>query len=89
MCSPGHRLIFRKGDFQMNKDILKGKWTQLKGEIRGWWGKLTEADVTQIQGDAEKLIGKLQERYGYAREQAEKALNEFLNAPEGKRRRTA
>ena len=73
----------------MNKEILKGKWTQVKGDVRAWWGKLTDDDVTQIQGDTEKMIGKLQERYGYARQQAEKELNDFLNAPEGKRRRTA
>ena len=73
----------------MNKDILKGKWVQMKGDIRSWWGKLTDDDVSQIQGDAEKFIGKLQERYGYGREQAERELNEFLIRPEGGRRRTA
>ena len=62
----------------MNKDILKGKWVQVKGDIRSWWGKITDDDVNQIQGDIEKFIGKLQERYGYGREQAEKELNEFL-----------
>jgi uncharacterized protein YjbJ (UPF0337 family) len=64
----------------MNKDILKGKWTQLKGTLRSKWGKLTDDDVVEIQGDTEKMIGKLQERYGYAREKAEKELDEFLNA---------
>ena len=73
----------------MNRDILKGKWTQLKGDVRNWWGKLTDDDVTQIQGDFEKMIGKLQERYGYTREQAERDLTDFVNAPEGRRRRTA
>ena len=64
----------------MNKDILKGKWTQMKGDVRSKWGKLTDDDVTQIQGDAEKFIGKLQERYGHNREQAEKELNDFLES---------
>ena len=73
----------------MNQDILKGKWTQLKGDVRNWWGKLTDDDVTQIQGDTEKMIGKLQERYGYKRDQAEKELNEFLNSRTGQPRRTA
>ena len=73
----------------MNKDILKGKWIQAKGDIRSWWGKLTDDDVNQIQGDTEKFIGKLQERYGYGREQAEKELNEFLTRPQDGRRRTA
>lgn len=73
----------------MNKDILKGKWTQMKGSIRTQWGKLTDDDVDQIQGDVEMFIGKLQERYGYDREQAEKELNDFMNRPQDKIRRTA
>lgn len=73
----------------MNKDILKGKWTQMKGGIRKQWGKMTDDDVNQIQGDMEKFIGKLQERYGYGREQAEKELNDFMNRPDEKDRRTA
>jgi uncharacterized protein YjbJ (UPF0337 family) len=77
-----------KGDL-MNTDILKGKWTQVKGEIRSKWGKLTDNDLMEIQGDAEKMIGKLQERYGYKRDQAEKELKEFLNTPPGQTRRSA
>jgi uncharacterized protein YjbJ (UPF0337 family) len=73
----------------MNPDILRGRWNQLKGEIRSRWGKLTDDDMTQIQGEAEKMIGKLQERYGYKRDQAEKELNEFLNSRTGQPRRTA
>ena len=68
----------------MNPDVLKGRWNQVKGDIRTKWGKLTDDDVMQIQGDAQKMIGKLQERYGLKREQAEKDLNEFLS-----QRRTA
>ena len=73
----------------MNKDILKGKWAQVKGDVRGWWGKLTDLDVDQIQGDIDKFVRKLQEHYGYGREQAEKELNDFLTRPDGQRRRTA
>jgi uncharacterized protein YjbJ (UPF0337 family) len=73
----------------MNNDILKGRWNQVKGEIRTKWAKLTDNDVMYIQGETEKLIGKLQERYGYKREQAEKELNDFLNAPAAQPRRTA
>lgn len=68
----------------MNPDVLKGRWNQVKGDIRTKWGKLTDDDLMQIQGDAQKMIGKLQERYGLKREQAEKDLNEFLS-----QRRTA
>ena len=70
----------------MNPEILKGKWNQVKGDIRTRWGKLTDDDVAQIQGQAEKFIGKLQQRYGYKREQAEKELNDFLNSTPGTRR---
>jgi uncharacterized protein YjbJ (UPF0337 family) len=70
----------------MNPEIFKGRWNQLKGEIRTRFGKLTDDDVAQIQGQAEKMIGKLQERYGYKREQAEKELNDFLNSSPGSRR---
>ena len=55
----------------MNQDVLKGKWMQLKGEVRTQWGKLTNDDLDQIQGNSEKLIGKIQERYGYAKDKAQ------------------
>jgi uncharacterized protein YjbJ (UPF0337 family) len=61
----------------MNSDTLKGQWTQLKGQMRKQWGKLTDDEVDQIQGNAEILIGKLQERYGYSREQAEQELDRW------------
>ena len=70
----------------MNPEILKGRWNELKGEIRTRWGKLTDDDVAEIQGQAEKMIGKLQQRYGYKREQAEKDIQDFLNAHPGSRR---
>ena len=70
----------------MNPEILQGRWNQIKGEIRIRFGKLTDNDVAEIQGHAEKMIGKLQERYGYKREQAEKELNDFLNTSPGSRR---
>jgi uncharacterized protein YjbJ (UPF0337 family) len=73
----------------MNKDILKGKWLQVKGDVRKWWGKLTDDDVDLIQGDTEKFIGILQERYGYGREQAEREMNDFLRLPDKERRRVA
>ena len=73
----------------MSKDILKGKWLQVKGDVRSWWGKMTDDDVDQIQGNIEKFIGKLQERYGYGREQAEQELNDFLRLPDNERKRSA
>lgn len=61
----------------MNRDSLKGQWMQLKGTLRKNWGKLTDDDIELIEGDADLLIGKLQERYGMAREAAEKELEEW------------
>jgi uncharacterized protein YjbJ (UPF0337 family) len=61
----------------MNSDTLKGQWTQLKGSIREQWGKLTNDDLDQIQGHSERLIGKIQERYGMARDEAERQVNSW------------
>ena len=62
----------------MNTDILQGKWRQLKGEARVQWGKLTDDDLDQVQGQAEKLVGLVQERYGYDRQQAEREVDSFV-----------
>lgn len=63
----------------VNTDILAGKWKQAKGEIQKQWGKLTDDDLDVIQGEQEKLVGLIQERYGYAREEAEEEVNRFLD----------
>ncbi len=64
----------------MNWDQIEGNWKQFQGEAKRRWGKLTDDDMTQISGNKDKLLGKLQERYGYAREQAEKEAREFSDA---------
>lgn len=61
----------------MNKDQLQGDWKNLKGKIKEKWGKLTDDDLKVIEGKRDQLAGKLQERYGYAVEQAQKELDEF------------
>ncbi len=61
----------------MNRDVLKGKWMQIRGDVKRQWGKLTDDDLTQIDGDRDKLMGILQERYGYSREQAEREFERF------------
>ena len=66
----------------MNEDILKGKWKQLKGHVKEVWGELTDDEVDQIDGQYEHLMGLLQERYGYTRQEAEEEINEFLNENE-------
>ena len=73
----------------MNWDQVEGKWTQMKGSIKQQWGKLTDDDLDYIAGSRDKLIGKLQERYGYSRDQAEREVNDFLSMPDDRRRRTA
>jgi len=63
----------------LNKDILEGNWKQLRGQIKEWWGQLTDDELDQIEGRRDILSGKLQERYGYSREEAEDAIQEFLD----------
>ena len=62
----------------MNQDILAGKWKQMRGELKTWWGKLTDDDVDRIGGQKDKLVGLIQERYGYTREQAEQEVERRL-----------
>jgi uncharacterized protein YjbJ (UPF0337 family) len=62
----------------MNRDQMQGKWKQIKGEAKVQWGKLTDDDLDQVNGETEKLIGRLQERYGYEREKAEEEVDAFL-----------
>jgi uncharacterized protein YjbJ (UPF0337 family) len=61
----------------VNQDIIKGKWTQLGGKLKEKWGKLTDDDVNMLSGHREYLVGKLQERYGIAKEKAETQIKEF------------
>jgi uncharacterized protein YjbJ (UPF0337 family) len=65
----------------MNKDILEGKWKQMRGEAKAWWGKLTDDDLDRAAGKYEVLAGIIQEKYGYTREQAaneiDKRVTEF------------
>lgn len=63
----------------MNEDILKGKWNQLVGNVKSTWGDLTDDELTEIQGDRQKLAGKLQEKYGWGRDEAERRVDDFLN----------
>lgn len=58
----------------MNKDTFQGNWNELKGKIKEKWGKLTDDDMTQIKGKRDQLLGKLQQRYGFAKEKAEEEL---------------
>lgn len=59
----------------MNKDIFEGKWKQIRGEAKSWWGKLTDDDLDRAAGKFDVLTGLLQEKYGYTREQAADEIN--------------
>ena len=67
----------------MNWDQITGNWKQFKGKVKEKWGKLTDDDLTTVNGRRDQLAGVLQQKYGYAKEQAEKEVDEFareLNA---------
>ena len=63
----------------MNEQIVKGKWKQLKGNLKQVWGKLTNDDLKRIDGKLENLIGVVQERYGHSREQVEREYQKLIN----------
>ena len=62
----------------MNKHTLEGNWKQMKGKVKEQWAKLTDDDMTHIEGKRDRLVGKIQERYGHQRDEAEKAVDGFL-----------
>ena len=61
----------------MNWDEAAGKWNQMKGSVKERWGRLTDDDLTMINGKRDILLGKLQERYGLTKEKAEEQINEW------------
>jgi uncharacterized protein YjbJ (UPF0337 family) len=61
----------------MNRDQIGGNWKQMKGKVKEKWGKLTDDDLTVIEGKADQLAGRIQERYGYDKARAEKEVDEF------------
>jgi uncharacterized protein YjbJ (UPF0337 family) len=61
----------------MNQDRIAGQWKQLSGQIKTKWGKLTDDDMKQVEGNSEYLAGKIQERYGIAKDVADKQVKEF------------
>ena len=58
----------------MNSDVFAGKWKQAKGQVKEWWGQLTDDDLARVDGNRDKLVGILQERYGYAKDRAEQEI---------------
>jgi uncharacterized protein YjbJ (UPF0337 family) len=69
------QLKIKGEETRMNQDQVSGKWKQLKGAIKAKWGKMTDDDLTEAEGDMEKLAGRIQERTGDSRENIRNWLN--------------
>lgn len=63
----------------MNKEIIKGKWKEIKGQLKQQWGLLTDDEITQINGNYDELEGRLLKLYGYSKEQAAQQIESFLD----------
>ena len=68
-----------KGEHAMNWDQIEGKWMQVKGSVKQKWSKLTDDDLEYIAGARERFVGRLQERYGVAKEEAQRRADEWLD----------
>jgi uncharacterized protein YjbJ (UPF0337 family) len=62
----------------MNSNQLEGRWKEIKGELKSWWGKLTDDDIDQIAGNKDKLIGVVQQKYGYLYDEAQREIDRRL-----------
>jgi uncharacterized protein YjbJ (UPF0337 family) len=61
----------------MNTEELKGKWNQIKGEAKQRWGRFTDDEIDVIDGDHDKLVGKIQERYGKSKDEAKREVDSW------------
>lgn len=61
----------------MNWDQVAGNWKQLQGTVKSKWGKLTDDDLTYINGKRDQLVGRIQERYGIAKDEAERQIKDW------------
>lgn len=64
----------------MNWDRIEGNWKQFMGKAKAQWGKLTDDDLNVIKGKRDQLVGKLQERYGIAKDEADRQADEFTKS---------
>lgn len=71
----------------MNRDELHGKWRQIRGQIKAQWGRLTDDELDEIEGNVEMLIGKIQEKYGQTRAEIARDLDRLLPAEPAPRTR--
>jgi len=63
----------------VNEDILEGKWKQFRGRAKEAWGDLTDDDLDRIEGKRDRLVGTLQERYGWSREEADREVDRWMS----------
>lgn len=63
----------------MNWDTVKGNWKQMTGKVKEEWGELTDDDIKEAEGDRDQLVGKIQAKYGIAKEEAEKQVDSFAS----------
>lgn len=63
----------------MNKDQFSGQWNVIKGKVKEKWGKLTDDDISKIEGKRDQLLGYIQKRYGYEKERAEEEISKWEN----------
>ena len=66
----------------MNRDVFEGKWKEMRGQVKAWWGELTDDELEQTEGKADQLVGLLQQKYGYTRERAEEEFDRRLKEAE-------
>jgi uncharacterized protein YjbJ (UPF0337 family) len=69
--------IIDKRTKTMNENTIQGKWEQVKGSVKETWGDLTDDEITQMEGNRQKLAGKIQERYGRAQDVVEKEIDDW------------
>jgi uncharacterized protein YjbJ (UPF0337 family) len=67
----------------MNEDVFAGQWRQLRGTVKSWWGNLSDDDFEWVGGQKDRLIGLLQQKYGWTREQAQNDIDRRLQEYEG------
>lgn len=69
--------LYLKMEVTMNRDVIKGNWKQLKGQAQKRWGELTDDELNQVEGDATRLSGLIQEKYGKSRTDADREVDEW------------
>ena len=71
----------------MDSNVIKGKWKQFVGGMKQKWANLTEDDWKHVEGDKDKLVGRIQERYGHAKERAQREVDEYFKEQERREER--